>query len=75
MFSRLVQEGEDPGTGSAAGALCAYLAEHRGATRVEIIQGVEIRRPSRLLGELEGDRVRVGSDVVVVAEGTVLLGP
>jgi trans-2,3-dihydro-3-hydroxyanthranilate isomerase len=73
MFSRLVVEGEDPATGSAAGPLCAYLAERSVATRVEIAQGVEIGRPSRLLAELEGERVRVGGDVVVVVEGRVTL--
>lgn len=73
MFSRLVVEGEDPGTGSAAGPLCAYLAERGVATRVEIAQGVEIERPSRLVAQLEGERVRVGGDVVVVIEGRVSL--
>ena len=73
MFSRLVVEGEDPATGSAAGPLCAYLAERSVATRVEIAQGVEIGRPSRLVAELEGERVRVGGDVVVVVEGRVTL--
>lgn len=71
MFTRPFQE--DPATGSAAGALCAYLAERADTTRVEIAQGVEIERPSRLIAELEGDRVRVGGDVVVVAEGQVTL--
>jgi trans-2,3-dihydro-3-hydroxyanthranilate isomerase len=65
--------GEDPATGSAAGPLCAYLAEREGWTRLEITQGVEMGRPSRLVAELEGDRVRVGGDVVVVIEGEVLL--
>lgn len=73
MFSRLVVEGEDPATGSAAGPLCAYLAERSVATRVEIAQGVEIGRPSRLVAELEDGRVRVGGDVVVVVEGRVTL--
>jgi trans-2,3-dihydro-3-hydroxyanthranilate isomerase len=71
MFTQPFQE--DPATGSAAGALCAYLAERAGTTRVEVGQGVEIERPSRLIAELEGDRVRVGGDVVVVAEGQVTL--
>lgn len=64
---------EDPATGSAAGALCAYLAERTGTRRVEISQGAEIERPSRLLADLEGDRVRVGGEVVVVVEGQVTL--
>jgi trans-2,3-dihydro-3-hydroxyanthranilate isomerase len=73
MFSRLVEEGEDPATGSAAGALCAYLAEHAGVQRVEIAQGVEMRRPSALVAEVEGDRVRVSGGVVAVIDGTVEL--
>ncbi len=73
MFSRLVQEGEDAATGSAAGPLCAYLARRGDTDRVEITQGVEMRRPSRLVAEVEGDRVRVGGGVVVVVDGTVAL--
>ncbi len=73
MFSRLVQEGEDPATGSAAGPLCAYLARRTGCERVEVTQGVEMCRPSLLVAEVEGDRVRVGGGVVVVVDGTVAL--
>lgn len=65
--------GEDPATGSAAGPLCAYLAERTGATRVSIEQGVEMGRPSRLEAAMEGERPRVGGDVVVVADGVVHL--
>jgi trans-2,3-dihydro-3-hydroxyanthranilate isomerase len=73
MFASGVVGGEDPATGSAAGPLCAYLAAHGRDGRVEITQGVEMGRPSRLIAELEGDRVRVSGDVVVVVEGEVLL--
>ncbi|MBA2256495.1 MAG: PhzF family phenazine biosynthesis protein [Thermoleophilaceae bacterium] len=73
MFSRLVQEGEDAGTGSAAGPLCAYLAARAGEPRVEITQGVEMGRPSLLAAELAGDRVRVGGGVVVIVDGSVRL--
>ena len=73
MFSRLVMGGEDPATGSAAGPLGAYLAERAGVPRVEIAQGAEMGRPSRLLAEMEDERVRVGGDAVVVVEGTVRL--
>ncbi len=72
-FSRLLVEGEDPATGSAAGPLCAYLAEHADCRRVEITQGVEMGRPSRLLAALDGERVRVSGGVAWVAEGTVHL--
>jgi trans-2,3-dihydro-3-hydroxyanthranilate isomerase len=65
--------GEDPATGSAAGPLCAFLGEHAGIRAVTVTQGVEMGRASRLVCELEGDRVRVGGDAVVVADGSVLL--
>jgi trans-2,3-dihydro-3-hydroxyanthranilate isomerase len=73
MFSRLVAGGEDPATGSAAGPLCAYLAEREGWSRLEVAQGIEMGRASRLVAEVEGNRVRVGGGVVVVIEGEVLL--
>jgi trans-2,3-dihydro-3-hydroxyanthranilate isomerase len=73
MFSRLVAGGEDPATGSAAGPLCAYLAERGRGHRVEITQGVEMRRPSRLVAEMHNGRPRVGGSVVKVIEGEVLL--
>ena len=73
MFTRLVEGGEDPATGSAAGPLCAYLYRHGLGSRLEISQGVEMRRPSMLLAEMEEDRVRVSGGVVVVIEGNVTL--
>lgn len=73
MFSRLVHEGEDPATGSAAGPLCAYLAHRRGLERLQVEQGVEMGRPSRLAAEMTGDRVRVSGGVVLVVDGTVWL--
>ena len=38
-----------------------------------IEQGVEMGRPSRLETAMEGERPRVGGDVVVVADGTLNL--
>jgi trans-2,3-dihydro-3-hydroxyanthranilate isomerase len=73
MFTRGVTGGEDPATGSAAGPLCAYLAKHGVTDEVEISQGVEMGRPSRLLAKMEDGRPRVGGDVVRVVEGEVLL--
>jgi len=67
------QASEDPATGSAAGPLMAYLHERTGIAKLTIDQGVEMGRPSRLQCSLEGDRVRVGGDAVVVATGTVSL--
>jgi trans-2,3-dihydro-3-hydroxyanthranilate isomerase len=65
--------GEDPATGSAAGPLCAYLAVRADCRELMIEQGIEMRRPSRLEAAMEGDRPRVGGDVVVVADGTLHL--
>ncbi|MFL5262998.1 MAG: PhzF family phenazine biosynthesis protein, partial [Anaeromyxobacteraceae bacterium] len=68
---------EDPATGSAAGPLSVHLARH-GRTRfgeeIEIVQGVEIGRPSRLYAQADGagerlERVRVGGSAVVIARG------
>ncbi len=73
MFTRLVAEGEDAATGSAAGPLVAYLAARAGCERVEIVQGVEMGRPSRLHAAMEDGRARVGGGVVLVAEGAVHL--
>jgi trans-2,3-dihydro-3-hydroxyanthranilate isomerase len=61
---------EDPATGSAAGPLCAYLHARTGATRIEIVQGVAMGRPGRLLCEA-GERVRVAGDVVLLIEGQI----
>ena len=72
-FMRTAEMGEDPATGSAAGPLCAYVADRTGTQAIEIEQGVEIGRPSRLRATVDGDRVRVGGDAVVVVEGTVHL--
>jgi trans-2,3-dihydro-3-hydroxyanthranilate isomerase len=65
--------GEDPATGAAVGPLCAYVHACTGVTRLLIEQGTEIGRPSRLEAAIEGDRVRVGGDAVVVLDGTVAL--
>jgi trans-2,3-dihydro-3-hydroxyanthranilate isomerase len=73
MFTRLVEGGEDPATGSAAGPLCAYLAARGHGERVEIAQGVEMGRPSRLDAQIDGDSVRVGGSVVPLIEGRVSL--
>jgi trans-2,3-dihydro-3-hydroxyanthranilate isomerase len=66
-------EGEDAATGSAAGPLMAYANVRLGAERLEVTQGVEMGRPSRLLAEMEHGRARVGGDVVVLVTGTLRL--
>jgi trans-2,3-dihydro-3-hydroxyanthranilate isomerase len=74
---------EDPATGSASGALGAYLVHHRvlggddAVVHIENEQGYELERPSRIFIEVERhgsaiSRVRVGGQVVKVVEGTIL---
>ena len=68
---------EDPATGSAAGPLALHLARHGRIAfgdEIEITQGVEINRPSKLYARVDGDaesveRVEVGGSAVVVARG------
>jgi trans-2,3-dihydro-3-hydroxyanthranilate isomerase len=72
-FTRDAETGEDPATGSAAGPLAAYVAQRTGALRLDITQGEEMGRGSRLHTAIEGDRPRVGGDVVVLVDGTVFL--
>jgi trans-2,3-dihydro-3-hydroxyanthranilate isomerase len=64
---------EDPATGGAAGPLCAYLHARTGAGEVVVAQGIEMGRPSRLETRMEGDRVRVGGQAVVIVDGTLRL--
>ena len=74
--------GEDPATGSAAGALGGYLVHHaaidtepsEGVRRFVIEQGDFMNRPSRISIEVKGEagkveQVRVGGESVVVARG------
>jgi len=69
---------EDPATGSAGGSLGAYLVRHgklRSGERLEILQGVEMGRPSRiqvrvmeragqLLPEVSGSAVRILEGII-----------
>jgi trans-2,3-dihydro-3-hydroxyanthranilate isomerase len=98
MFAPRLGVPEDPATGSANGALGAYLVHHRACpelsrravpiteptTYILSEQGAEIDRPSTLYVELalslvegvdsageEISAVRVGGQVVLVAEGVV----
>lgn len=77
MFAPAFGIVEDPATGSAAGPLAVHLARHGriafGST-IEIEQGTEIARPSRLFARAEGSaehltRVEVGGAAVIVARG------
>jgi trans-2,3-dihydro-3-hydroxyanthranilate isomerase len=81
MFAPLIGIVEDPATGSASGALGAYLLHHgvvEVAPLTEIIaeQGYEIERPSRILIQVESEDdaiqgVKVGGQAVMVLEGTL----
>ena len=81
MFAPAIGILEDPATGSASGAMGAYLV-HNGLVEVgpmtELIveQGYEIGRPSRILVQVESDddaiqTVKVGGQCVMVVEGTL----
>jgi trans-2,3-dihydro-3-hydroxyanthranilate isomerase len=68
---------EDPATGSAAGPFAVHLARHGKigfGEEIEITQGVEIGRPSKLFARADGtaeqlERVEVGGSAVIVARG------
>ena len=71
FFMTMTGAREDPATGSAAGPLMAYAHARLGLDRLVIEQGVVMGRPSRLECSWEGDRPRVGGEVVLVASGSV----
>jgi trans-2,3-dihydro-3-hydroxyanthranilate isomerase len=73
MFPSPPREAEDAATGSAAGPLLAYLHQRTGSQSVEVLQGVEMGRPSTLGAEFDSGRVRVFGGVVVLITGTVRL--
>lgn len=84
MFAPGLGVPEDPATGSAAGALGAYLVRHGlarggdGPVRIEMAQGIEIGRPSRIEVTVWGraeeiTEVRVGGRAVTVIEGSLRL--
>ena len=77
MFDRSIQIGEDPATGSAAGPLGVYLAEHSLAGMpgsVTIAQGEMVGRPSFLQVDVERSDdawvAHVGGGVRIVGEGS-----
>ncbi len=81
MFAPSLGVNEDPATGSASGALGAYLVRHNAlplspVTRIISEQGYEMERPSTIYIEVECrrdeiTRVRVGGQVITVLEGTL----
>jgi trans-2,3-dihydro-3-hydroxyanthranilate isomerase len=81
MFAPLIGILEDPATGSASGALGAYLVQNgvvdvAPTTDIVVEQGYEIERPSQILVRIESDEdiiqtVKVGGQCVMVVEGTL----
>ena len=81
MFAPAIGILEDPATGSASGALGAYLVQNGVVdvgpmTELVVEQGYEMERPSNILVRVESDddaiqSVKVGGQVVMVVEGTL----
>ena len=81
MFAPSIGILEDPATGSASGALGAYLVQNGvvevgPTTEIIVEQGYELERPSRILVQVESDDdviqdVKVGGQCVMVVEGTM----
>jgi trans-2,3-dihydro-3-hydroxyanthranilate isomerase len=77
MFAPTSGVDEDPATGSACGPLGIHLVRHgriQTGEEVEVSQGAEIGRPSKLFVRVDGtperiERVEVGGSAVVVARG------
>jgi trans-2,3-dihydro-3-hydroxyanthranilate isomerase len=73
MFAPRFGIDEDPATGSAAGPLALHLARHGEIAfgdEIEIEQGVEIDRPSKLYACAHSpERIEVGGSAVIVARG------
>jgi trans-2,3-dihydro-3-hydroxyanthranilate isomerase len=77
MFAPSSGVAEDPATGSACGPLVCHVCRHGlvdWGTEIEVEQGVEIGRPSRLYARAAGgpdgiEAVEVGGSAVVVARG------
>ena len=81
MFGPGLGVTEDPATGSAAGPLGVHLLRHgqiESGQEIEITQGVEIQRPSKLYVRVAGrpdeiESVEVGGEAVIVAKGELQL--
>jgi trans-2,3-dihydro-3-hydroxyanthranilate isomerase len=77
MFAPSSGVAEDPATGSACGPLVCHVCRHglvEWGTEIEVEQGVEIGRPSKLFARAAGgpsgiESVEVGGSAVVVARG------
>jgi trans-2,3-dihydro-3-hydroxyanthranilate isomerase len=81
MFAPSIGILEDPATGSASGALGAYLVQNgvvevAPMTEIVIEQGYEVERPSQIFVQVESDddiiqTVKVGGQCVMTVEGTL----
>jgi trans-2,3-dihydro-3-hydroxyanthranilate isomerase len=77
MFAPTSGVPEDPATGSAAGPLALHLARHgriEFGDEIELSQGEEIGRPSKLFARVTGtaenvETIEVGGSAVIVARG------
>lgn len=66
---------EDPATGSAAASLGIYLADRLGPIELEIDQGVEMGRPSKLHVSARAGEVDVGGRCALIFEGSLTIVP
>ena len=75
FFAPLCGIDEDPVTGTAAGALLAYLLKHRAIEggRLIISQGNEMKREGEIYAEPRGGRVRVGGYASTFLHGKILV--
>lgn len=79
MFSPAYGVVEDAATGSAAGPLALHLARHGlvpYGQQIEIMQGVEMGRPSKMLSVAKGsdtqlETIEVSGDAIVVIRGKI----
>ena len=82
-FAPFIGIPEDPATGSAAGALGAYLVHHAvidglDSSEIVIEQGFEMNRPSLIQVSVEEtggaiDSIQVGGQAITVFEGNLLI--
>jgi trans-2,3-dihydro-3-hydroxyanthranilate isomerase len=70
-FFPAVGVAEDPATGSAAAALGIYLADRLGECALDVHQGIEMGRPSKIGLRAKPGRVEVSGRCVLVLKGSL----